>query len=97
MSGYNDIFKEVRSQKRLGLPFSADDITKTLSGIPDSVIIRIKVNDIDWIIIVSETSKRIKTTAIGIDSVTEDIKGMRNGYILHRSLPKPDKVGKRLW
>lgn len=97
MSNCNDNFIETVGQSRLGLPFSADDISEKLSDIPDSVIIRTKVDDIDWIIIVSETSNKIKTTAIGVDSVSEDIEGMRNGYILHRSLPKPKKTGNRIF
>lgn len=96
MSDYTDnLRRNAKSQNRLGLPFSADDITEKISDTPDSVIIRTKLDDIDWIIIVTETSNTIKTTAIGVDSVSDGIDGMRSGYILHRSLPKPKKACKR--
>ena len=96
MSDYTiDSIKNDKNHKRLGLPFSADDITEKISDTPDSVIIRTKIDDIDWIIIVSETLHTIKTTAIGVDRVSGGIDGMRSGYILHRSLPKPKKTCKR--
>jgi len=79
-------------KKRLDLPLWADDINvMPSSSLPDCVIIRTRLDEMDWIIIVSETSSAIKTTALGFDSFSDGRDGAWSGYILHRSLPKAQK------
>jgi hypothetical protein len=89
----DDIFiREFERDKGPALPLWSDDKTPNSSEkVPDCVIIRIKLEAISWIIIVSETSSAIRTTAIGFDTVSGSQDGQCDGYILHRSVPKPQK------
>jgi hypothetical protein len=93
MNIYDDIFiRGFEQDKGLSLPLWSDDKSMVSSdAIPDCVIIRIKLEAISWVIIVSETSSAIRTTAIGIDTVSNGQDGTCDGYILHRSVPKPQK------
>jgi len=89
----DDIFiRGLKREKEPTLPLWTDDkATVSSDTIPDCVIIRIKLKAISWVIIVSETSNAIRTTAIGIDTVSGSQDGQCDGYILHRSVPKPQK------
>jgi len=93
----DDIFvRGFEREKGPVLPFWADDIASISSGtIPDCVIVRIKLEEMSWIIIISETSSTIRTTAIGFDTISNSKDGICDGYILHRSVPKPQKSRRR--
>jgi hypothetical protein len=74
------------------LPLWLDDKAQIYSdAIPDCVVIRIKLETVSWIIIVSETPNAIRTTAIGFDKASNSRDGSCDGYILHHSVPKPQK------
>ena len=91
-SYHNNYMGGIMQKRRFNLPFWADDIgAVSSSSLPDCVIIRIKRDDINWVIIVSETASAIKTTAFGLDSFSVGKNGTCSGYILHRSLPKVQK------
>lgn len=88
----NNYMGGIMQKRRFDLPFWGDDTDAVSSNsLPDCVIIRIKRDNINWIIIVSETSSSIKTTAFGLDSFSAGKNGACSGYILHRSLPKVQK------
>ena len=74
------------------LPLWSDDKAPNSSEkIPDCVIIKMKLEAISWIIIVSETSNAIRTTAIGFNTVSNSQDKECDGYIVHHSVPKPQK------
>lgn len=77
----------IMKEKRCDFLSWADDVNGIPSkSMPDCVVIRTRLNDMDWIIVISETPNAIKTTALGFNTVSA---GKNRGYILHRSLPKP--------
>lgn len=89
----DDIYIRGFEQDRgIALPLWFNDKAAISSDtIPDCVIITMKLEAISWIIIVSETSSAIRTTAIGFDKDSKGLDKEYNGYIVHHSVPKPQK------
>ena len=89
----DDIFiREFGQEKSYILPFfDGDDALICRNVASDCLIVRLKLAQINWIIIISETSSAIRTTAIGFDVISNSKNETFDGYIVHHSVPKPQK------
>ena len=88
MNRYDDIVEgRIEPERKLELPFSADDGAGACSGqTADCIMIRIVREESIWVVMISETASAIRASVFSFDSVSDGKERSYRGFCVYRSL-----------